>query len=118
MCRLDILNVDLDELGQGDRERCLLEREAPLEKVIEVLEVHRQHSSQIVDDFVRVAHINHVNALHVGDRFRIWCVNVFHLFFSLLFNSDKGLFKNAFLALQRGDHMIQICIFLRLNCFS
>ena len=41
MRRLDILNVDLDELGQRDRKRRFLEREAPLEKVIEVLVVHR-----------------------------------------------------------------------------
>ena len=90
---LDVGDVDVDELGERDRERSLLAGEVHLEKLEKGLKVHRQVSRQILDDLVHVAHVDQIESLRKGHRFRIRLIAGFD--FSLLFHVDKGLLKDV-----------------------
>ena len=59
---LYILDINLDEVGQTERVGGLLQRVAPLEVGEETFEVHGQISSQLLDQFVHVTHIDEIEA--------------------------------------------------------
>ena len=116
MLLLHVCDVDMDELGQRDRERGLLEGEIPLEKLEEFFQVHREVPSQILDNLIHVSHVNQIELLRKGNC--PWIGLIADLCFSLLFDLDEGLLKDIALAFNGCDHVVELGRFFSLYFLS
>ena len=76
MSLLDVSDVYLSELCQGERERCLLERVVELKEMEECIQVHGQLSRQVLDQLVSVSHVDEVDTFRRRNRLWVWLVQL------------------------------------------
>ena len=59
----NVIDIDLNELCEGDCEGSLLEGVVLLEEIEKGFEIHRQFFSQILDYFIHITDVNQINSL-------------------------------------------------------